>query len=73
MTRRINSVYGRTQYHSVNLSVAPKEEEEELSLAEPGFKGSKALTSLSQAHGFVVIPSQVDLVESGSEVEVHLF
>lgn len=84
LTRRINSVYGRTQYHTV--WILPPEPEEagqkdqadqiphtmRRPRAEPTFKESGALTSMSQADGFVVIPSNVDMVEAGEEVEVLL-
>lgn len=70
LTRRINSVYGRTQFHTVKLS-SPSDPSAPLR-AEPVFKGSGALTSLSQAQGLVVIRPQVDLVEQDTDVEVLL-
>lgn len=75
LTRRINSVYGRTQYHTVRLLPAQEAHADDtaaLTRAEPAFKESGALTSMSRAHGFVVIPSNVDMVEAGEEVEVLL-
>lgn len=70
LTRRINSVYGRTQYHTVRL--LPPTAKGRLDQAEPAFKESGAITSLANAHGFVVIPDRVDLVEAGEQVEVLL-
>ncbi len=75
LTRRINSVYGRTQYHTVRLLPAEDDEDKQgshLPLAEPAFKESGALTSLSRADGFVVIEPNVDMVEAGEEVDVLL-
>ena len=39
----------------------------------PVFKESGAITSMSRADGFIVIPENRDLVEEGETVEVHLF
>jgi len=68
LARRINSVYGRTQYHTVKL--IPSQTVGTLPQAEPAFKESGALTSLSEADGFIVITSNIDMVEAGEKVEV---
>jgi len=39
----------------------------------PVFKESGAITSMSRADGFIVIPENRDLVEEGETVEVYLF
>jgi molybdopterin biosynthesis enzyme len=41
-------------------------------LAHPAFKESGAITSMAFADGYVVIPADVDLIEKGESVEVHL-
>jgi len=81
VTRRINSVYGRTQYHTVRLLTNQTNQTNLTDLTdrgdglpgvEPAFKESGALTSLSGADGFIVIPSNIDMVEAGDVVEVLL-
>jgi molybdopterin molybdotransferase len=42
-------------------------------MAYPAFKGSGEITSLSQADGYIEIPSDQSRVEEGSEVTVTLF
>ena len=39
----------------------------------PAFKGSGDITSLSQADGYIEIPSEQSTVEAGAEVDVTLF
>ncbi len=41
--------------------------------AFPAFKESGAITSIALADGWIEIPSNVDLIEKGTMVEVHLF
>ena len=41
--------------------------------AEPAFKGSGEITSLALADGYIEIPAQTDIVESGEMVHVKLF
>jgi molybdopterin biosynthesis enzyme len=40
--------------------------------ALPAFKASGDITSMSRADGFIEIPSDVESVEAGSDVEVTL-
>ncbi len=42
-------------------------------LAYPVDKGSGAITTLSEADGFIEIPSEIEMIEAGGEVEVTLF
>ncbi|MBC7188891.1 molybdenum cofactor biosynthesis protein [Candidatus Aerophobetes bacterium] len=64
LSRRITSTLGRHQYLPVKL---------ENGQAVPVFKESGAITSMSEAEGFIEIPANVDLLEKGDEVEVRLF
>lgn len=62
--RRIVSQAGRHQFYTVRLHG---------DVALPAFKGSGDITSLSQADGYIEIPSDQDIVEEGAPVEVTLF
>ncbi|HVH29358.1 MAG TPA: gephyrin-like molybdotransferase Glp [Vicinamibacterales bacterium] len=62
--RRIASVAGRHQFHTVRLREG---------IAYPAFKGSGEITSLSQADGYIEIPAHRSEVGEGEEVEVTLF
>jgi molybdenum cofactor synthesis domain-containing protein len=61
---RIVSPAGRHQFYTVRLRDG---------IAYPAFKGSGEITSLSQADGYIEIPSDQSTVEAGSEVTVTLF
>jgi molybdenum cofactor synthesis domain-containing protein len=61
---RIVSQAGRHQFYTVRLRNGA---------AYPAFKGSGAITSLSEADGYIEIPSSESTVEQGQEVEVTLF
>jgi molybdenum cofactor synthesis domain-containing protein len=61
--RRVPSTLGRTQVLTVRL---------EANQAVPAFKESGAITSMAQADGYIIIPSNVDLLEKGEDVEVFL-
>ncbi|MGQ9588236.1 MAG: molybdopterin molybdotransferase MoeA [Thermoplasmata archaeon] len=63
MAKRIVSTTGRTQFLTVRL---------EDGLAYPAFKESGAITSMAFADGYIVIPSDVDLLERDEEVTVYL-
>jgi molybdopterin biosynthesis enzyme len=41
--------------------------------AMPAFKGSGDITSMSQADGYIEIPTHTDIVEAGEIVEVKFF
>jgi len=64
LSRRVVSTIGRHQYLPVRI---------ENGEAVPAFKESGAITSMALADGWVEIPANVDLVEKGEVVEVHLF
>jgi molybdopterin molybdotransferase len=62
--QRIVSTTGRHQFYSVRLVDG---------MAQPAFKASGDITSMSQADGYIEIPAQTDIVEKGEMVEVKLF
>lgn len=63
MSKRVVSTTGRTQFLTVKLKDG---------VAHPAFKESGAITSMAYADGYVVIPSDVDLLEKDEEVTVYL-
>ena len=63
MSKRVVSATGRTQFLTVKL---------DRGMAHPVFKESGAITSMAFADGYVIVPSDVDLVEKGEEVKVYL-
>ena len=63
MGRRLVSTIGRTHITTVRL---------EGGIAMPAFKESGAITSMAEADGYVIIPSNVDLVDKGETVVVFL-
>ena len=62
--KKIVSQAGRHQFYTVRLRDA---------VALPAFKGSGEITSLSQADGYIEIPSEQSVVEEGTAVTVTLF
>jgi molybdopterin molybdotransferase len=62
--RRIASAVNRHQFYTVRLRDGA---------AQPAFKGSGDITSLSQADGYIEIPSDQSVVEEGESVTVTLF
>jgi molybdenum cofactor synthesis domain-containing protein len=64
ISRRVVSTLGRQQFLTVKLNDNE---------AIPVFKESGAITSMAEAHGYVEIAANVDLIEKGDEVEVFLF
>ena len=64
LDRRIKSVAGRHQIYTVRLAGA---------IALPAFKASGDITSLSQADGYIEIPADVEALDAGTAVDVHLF
>ena len=63
-SQRIVSATGRHQFYTVRLVNGE---------AQPAFKASGDITSMSQADGYIEIPAQTDIVEKGEMVEVKLF
>jgi len=64
LSQRVASTLGRHQFLTVKLSGE---------YAIPVFKESGAITSMSQADGYIEIPSEVEVVEKDENVEVKLF
>jgi len=62
--RRIASAVNRHQFYTVRLRDG---------VAEPAFKGSGDITSLSRADGYIEIPANTSVVEEGTVVDVTLF
>jgi molybdopterin biosynthesis enzyme len=62
--RRIASAVNRHQFYTVRVHDGA---------AFPAFKGSSDITSLSQADGYIEIPSDTSVVEAGALVDVTLF
>ena len=64
LSRRIVSTTGRHQFYTVRLVDGA---------AVPAFKSSGDITSMSQADGYIEIPTHTDIVEAGQLVDVRLF
>ena len=64
LARRIVSTTGRHQFYTVRIVDGR---------AVPAFKGSGDITSMAHADGYIEIPAQVDIVETGEMVDVKLF
>jgi len=64
LARRIVSQAGRHQFFAVRL---------DRGTAEPAFKGSGDITSLSRADGYIEIPADQSVVEEGVVVDVKIF
>lgn len=64
VSQRIVSTTGRHQFYTVRVVEGQ---------AEPAFKASGDITSMSHADGFIEIPAQTDIVEKGQLVDVRLF
>jgi molybdopterin molybdotransferase len=62
--QRIVSTTGRHQFYTVRMIDG---------VAQPAFKASGDITSMSLADGYIEIPAQTDIVEKGELVEVKLF
>lgn len=64
LARRIVSPTGRHQFYTVKVVEGS---------AVPAFKASGDITSMSQADGYIEIPTHTDIVEAGELVEVRFF
>ena len=62
--RRIDSPVNRHQIYTVRIADG---------IAQPAFKGSGDITSLSRADGYIEIPEEQSVVEEGTIVEVTIF
>jgi putative molybdopterin biosynthesis protein len=66
---RVPSERGRTEYVMVSLV---RGDDGKVLTAYPTGKGSGAVTTFSQADGFIAIPSHIESVAAGTPVEVQL-
>ncbi len=64
LAKRYVSSSGRKQFLTVRVSDGH---------AYPAYKHSGAITSMSDADGYVVLPVNLDVIEEGEEVEVVMF
>jgi molybdopterin molybdotransferase len=64
LAQRVISTTGRHQFYTVRLVDGA---------AQPAFKASGDITSMSQSDGYIEIPAQTDIVEKGEMVEVKLW
>ncbi len=64
LAKRLVCTLGRKQFVTVRL---------EGGTASVAFKKSSAITSMSAADGYIVVPENVESIEKGQEVEVTLF
>jgi molybdopterin molybdotransferase len=64
LARRIVSPTGRHQFYTVRVTGDG---------VMPAFKASGDITSMSQADGYIEIPTHTDIVEAGEVVEVKFF
>jgi len=64
LSKRLTCTLGRKQFLTVQLKQG---------VAVPVFKESAAITSMSAANGYIVIPPNVESLEKNQEVEVTLF
>jgi molybdenum cofactor synthesis domain-containing protein len=64
LARRIVSPTGRHQFYTVCVSDGT---------AVPAFKASGDITSMSQADGYIEIPTHTDIIEAGALVDVKYF
>ncbi len=64
MAKRLVSVIGRVEFHTVRIVDGQ---------AVPAYKESGAITSMAHADGYIEIPANVDLIERGEMVRVVLF
>jgi len=64
LAKRVASSTGRKQFLTVKIKG---------DLAYPVFKQSGAITSMTEADGYIVLPINVDVVEKDQEVTVFLF
>jgi putative molybdopterin biosynthesis protein len=69
LSAKVFSAAGRTTFIPVKLILR----EEGETIAQPIPSESGAITTLASADGFIVIPSNIQFIEQGEVVEVHLF
>ncbi len=64
LSKRVVSSSGRKQFLTVRV---------ENGVAHPVYRTSGAITSMSRADGYVMLPVNLDVIEEGEEIEVILF
>ena len=64
LAQRVVSAKNRHQFYTVRVAGR---------VAIPAYKASGDITSMSQADGYIEIPSAVEVVEAGTVVQVTLF
>ncbi len=64
LTKRVVSSSGRKQFLTVRI---------EDGRAYPAYKHSGAITSMANADGYIVLPTNLDVIDEGEYVEVTLF
>jgi molybdopterin molybdotransferase len=64
LARRIVSPTGRHQFYTVKVTADG---------VMPAFKASGDITSMSQADGYIEIPTHTDIVDAGEQVEIKFF
>ncbi|MCF2137102.1 MAG: molybdenum cofactor biosynthesis protein [Candidatus Thorarchaeota archaeon] len=64
ISKRVVSASGRKQFLTVRV---------EDGIAYPVYRTSGAITSMSRADGYIMLPVNLDVIEEGEEVEVTLF
>ncbi len=64
LAQRIASTSGRHQFYTVRIVNGA---------AEPAFKASGDITSMSRADGYIEIPASIEVVEAGTPVDVTFF
>ncbi|MFH0796198.1 MAG: gephyrin-like molybdotransferase Glp [Candidatus Omnitrophota bacterium] len=68
LSRKVPSTIGRYEFLPVRMVKSNGKQ-----YAEPILKGSSAITTLSEADGFVEIEENVEVIEKGKLVQVNLF
>jgi molybdopterin molybdotransferase/putative molybdopterin biosynthesis protein len=69
---KVNSEIGRTEYLLVGLVDTPQEEAGVSLVAYPMGQGSGSVTTFSRADGFATVGRHVEIVESGTVIDVQL-
>jgi molybdopterin biosynthesis enzyme len=64
LSKRVVSTPNRHQFYTVRVVN---------DAAEPAFKASGDITSMSHADGYIEIPAHADAVDAGTPVDVKLF
>jgi molybdenum cofactor synthesis domain-containing protein len=71
LSKRLATSLGRRQY--IPVKIEKDKNDNSKNIVVPVFKESGAITSMSNADGYIEIPENVDMIENGDEVDVVLF